>query len=126
MRTHLPPNADQPLDFASIIETLKSLEGEDVVLFIDGGPGEAGRTGAGPASRLQAKGILRHYAYGWAEGFALGDGARVLLYERDFIRGHLHTHSGGDLFSVTVQLMNVTFYLGNYPETDEFDVFPKR
>jgi hypothetical protein len=125
MRTHLPPNADHPLDFASIIETLKSLEGEDVVLFIDAGPGEAGPTGAGVrASRLQAKGILRHYAYGWAEGFALGDGARVLLYEGDFIRGHLNTHS--DLFSVTVQLMNVTFYLGNYPETDEFDVFPKR
>jgi hypothetical protein len=125
MRTDLPPNADQPLDFASTIETLKSLEGEEVVLFIDGGPAEPRPSGAGvAASRLQAKGIIRHYAYGWAEGFALGDGARVLLYEGDFIRGHLNTH--GDPFSVTVQLMNVTFYLGNHPETDEFDIFPKR
>jgi len=78
------------------------------------------------ASRIQAKGILRHYAYGWAEGFALGDGARVLLYEGDFIKGHLNTHGGVDLFLVTVHLMNVKFYLGNYHETDEFDLFPKR
>ncbi len=124
MRTDLPPNTDQSLDYASTIETLKSLEGEEVVLCIDGGPGE-GRPG-GPASRLQAKGILRHYAYGWAEGFALSDGARVLLYEGDFITGRLNTHEGADLFSVAIHLTNVKFYLGNYNETDEFDLFPRQ
>jgi hypothetical protein len=74
MRTDLPPDCRRSLDYASMIETLKLLEGEELCLFISGGAAEK-------ASRIQAKGILRHYAYGWAEGFALGDAARVLLYE---------------------------------------------
>ena len=76
MRSDLPPNSQQSLDYASTIETLKLLDGEEVILFISGGPGEATSTGAEAASRIQAKGTLRHYDYGgWAQGFALGDSA---------------------------------------------------
>jgi len=127
MRTDLPPNADESLDYASTIETLKLLEGEEVVIFIECGPGEpTGQPdGAVMSSRIQAKGILRHYDYGdWAQGFALGDGARVLLYEGDFVTGHLTTHNEVDLFSVSVDLAQVKFSLGNYHETDEFHLCP--
>jgi hypothetical protein len=70
--------------------------------------------------------VLRHYAYGWAEGFALGDAARILLYEPDFVSAHLSTFDGVDFFSVGIKLANIEFSIGNpaLVETDEFDLFP--
>jgi hypothetical protein len=102
-----------------MIETLKLLDGE-VCLFISGGSAD------GKGSRVQAKGVLRHYAYGWAEGFALGDAARILLYEPDFVSAHLSTFDGVDFFSVGIKLANIEFSIGNpaLVETDEFDLFP--
>ncbi len=72
MKTDLPPDCHRPLDYRSTIDTLSLLEGEEVCLFISGGSGVIAGDGEA-ASRIQAKGILRHYAYGGcAEGFALG------------------------------------------------------
>jgi hypothetical protein len=127
MRSDLPPDCSQSLDYTSTIETLKLLDGEELCLFIDAGPGEYTASGSGArASRIQAKGILRHYAYSWAEGFALGDGARVLLYEPDFVSASLRTLDGVDLFWVRIELADVKFSIGNpgAMETDEFDLFP--
>jgi hypothetical protein len=101
------------------------LEGEEVCLSISGGAGVVTRD-AEAASRIQAKGILRHYAYGaWAEGFALGDAARILLYEPDFVSAEMRTLAGVDLFWISVKLTKVEFSIGNLPETDEFDLFPE-
>ena len=128
MRSELPPDCSRSLNYASMIETLKLLEGEELSLFIDGGPGEYTESGSGArASRIQAKGMLRHYAYGgWAEGFALGDGARILLYEPDFISATLTTVDGVDLCWVTIELAEIGFSIGNPGgmESDEFDLFP--
>ena len=72
MRADLPPDTQQSLDYTSTIDILRLLEGEEVSLFISGGAGVLVGNGEA-ASRIQAKGVLRHYAYGgWAEGFALG------------------------------------------------------
>jgi hypothetical protein len=119
MRSDLPPDCHRSLDYASMIETLKLLEGEDVCLYISGGAGEA-------SSRIQAKGVLRHYAYGLAEGFALGDGSRVLLYEPDFVSAGLRTVDGVDLFWIGIRLTDLQFTIGGLGsiETDEFDLFP--
>jgi hypothetical protein len=123
MKTDLPPDCHRSLDYTSTIDTLRLLEGEEVCLSISGGAGVITRDGEA-ASRIQAKGVLRHYAYGWAEGFALGDAARVLLYEPDFVSGEMRTFEGVDLFWISVTLTRVEFTIGNLPETDEFDLFP--
>jgi hypothetical protein len=127
MRLDLPPDWHGSLDYASTIETLKLLEAEELCLFIDGGPGVVtGSDGAAAASRIQAKGILRHYAYSWAEGFALGDGARILLYEPDFVSASLRTLDGVDSFWVGIELAEIKFTIGSPGglETDEFVLFP--
>jgi hypothetical protein len=123
MRNDLPPDCHRSLDYRSTIDMLSSLEGEEVCLFISGGAGVIAGDGEA-ASRIQAKGILRHYAYGrWTEGFALGDAARVLLYEPDFFSAEMRTLDGVDLFWISVKLTELEFSIGNL-ETDEFDRFP--
>jgi hypothetical protein len=120
MRGDLPPDCHRSLDYASTIETLGLLEGETVCLLIPGGSGD------GKASRIQSKGVLRHYAYGWAEGFAIGEAARVLLYEPDFISAGLSTADGARFFSVGITLADLDFSIGDPDslETDEFNLFP--
>jgi hypothetical protein len=123
MKTDLPPDCQRSLDYRSTIDTLSLLEGEEVCLFISAGAGVIARDGEA-ASRIQAKGVLRHYAYGgWAEGFALGDAARVLLYEPDFVSAGMRTLDGVDFFRISVKLTKVEFSIENL-ETDEFDLFP--
>jgi hypothetical protein len=118
MKTDLPPDCERSLDYRATIETLGLLDGEEVCLFISGGAGEA-------ASRIQARGVLRHYRYGgWAEGFALGDVARILLCEPDFVGAEMRTLDGVDLFWIGVTLTTAEFSIGNL-ETDEFDRFPE-
>jgi hypothetical protein len=128
MRIDLPPDWSESLDYASTIEMLKLLEGEELCLLIYGGPGVVtGSDGAVAASRIQAKGILRNYAYGgWAKGFALGDGARVLLYEPDFVSAGLGSHEGADQFWMSIELAETKIMIGSpgQIETDEFDLFP--
>jgi hypothetical protein len=127
MRSDLPPDCSRSLDYATTIETLKLLEGEELCLVISGGPGVVtGSDGAEAASRIQAKGILRHYAYSWGEGFALGAGFRVLLFEPDFVSASLRTIDGVDLFWVSIELADIKFSIGNPggTETDEFGLFP--
>lgn len=76
-------------------------------------------------SRIQATGVLKHYAYNWAEGFAVGDGARVLICESDFISSHLRTFVGVDFFRIGIELVALKFVLGDLaPQTDEFDLLP--
>lgn len=115
------------LDYASTIEVLKQLEGEELCLEISGGPGVVtSDDGAQAASRIQAKGILRHYDYGgWAHGFALGDAVRVLLYEGDFIDAG-EAYWDADWAYVGIRLTDVTLVLGKPGAvgTDEFDLFP--
>lgn len=125
MRTDLPPDSRRTLDYRSTVDTLRLLEGEEVCLFISGGPRVLDGHGEA-ASRIQAKGILRHYEYGWAEGFAIGDAARVLLYEPDFVGAGLRTFDGTDFFSVAIKLDELEFCIGDSGslETDEFDLFP--
>jgi hypothetical protein len=62
----------------------------------------------------------------WADGFAVGDGARVLLYAPDFVSANLHTYDGTTFFSVGVTLARVKFALGTPAliGSDEFDSFP--
>lgn len=126
MRDELPNDNHRSLDFRETIDTLRLLEGVEVVLVISGGPGQM--TGDAIAlSRIQAKGALRHYGYGgWAEGFAIGDCARVLLYEPDFVEASLTTMDGNAFYSVAIGLVDVAFSIGNpgFHETDEFDCFP--
>jgi hypothetical protein len=128
MRSELPHDCRRSLDYASTIETLKLLEGEEVCLFISGGAGEVtSDDGAAAASRIQARGVLRHYDYGgWAEGFALGEGARVLLYEPDFVSAGLRTLDGVDLVLIGIRLANVKISIESTGAvaTDEFDLFP--
>lgn len=125
MRTDLPPDFSRSLDYRSTIHTLRLLEGEEVCLLISGRP-RAFDGHSEAASRIQAKGILRHYTYGWAEGFAIGDAARVLLYEPDFVRAGVRTFDGNDFFSVDIKLAELEFCIGDSGsvETDEFDLFP--
>jgi hypothetical protein len=125
MPTDLPPD-HRSLDYASTIEALKQLEGEEIWLEISGGPGVVtSDDGAEAASRILAKGVLRHYDYGWAEGFALGDAARVLLYEGDFISAELAEWDGLDV-GVGIRLVDVTLFIGRPEavEKDDFDRFP--
>jgi hypothetical protein len=126
VRAELPSDCHRSLDFREAIATLRLLEGEEVVLFIGGGPGQV--TGDAIAcSRIQAKGALRYYDYGgWAEGFAIGDAARVLLYEPDFVEAALTTLDGNAFYTVGIRLVDVAFSVGNpgFHETDEFDCFP--
>jgi hypothetical protein len=127
MPVDFPPDWQESLDYGSTVETLKRLEGQELCLFISGGPGVVtGSDGAEAASRIQAKGILRHYDYSWAEGFALGDAARVLLYEDDFVGGDLRTLDPADLFWICIELAHVTVCIGSPGgiETEEFDLFP--
>ena len=115
------------LSYASTIETLRQLEGEELCLAIAGGPGVVtSDDGAEAASRIQAKGSLRHYDYGgWAHGFAFGDAARVLLYEGDFVEAH-ETYWDAEWVSIGIQLTAVTLVIGKpgATGTDEFDLFP--
>ncbi len=76
-------------------------------------------------SRIQSTGILRHYACSWAEGFAIGDGVRMLLWVPDFVRAHFRTFDGADFVSVTIELAGFTYWIGDAGllETDEFDLF---
>jgi hypothetical protein len=116
------------LDYATTIEALKQLEGEELCLQISGGPGVVTTDdGAEAASRIQTKGVLRHYDYGWAEGFALGDATRVLLYEGDFV-GAVLTEVDGVGAWVAIRLTDVRVVIGHpgLVETDEFDLFPER
>jgi hypothetical protein len=127
MKADLPPECRRSLDYASTIGTLKLLEGEEVYLFISGGPGVVtSNDGAEAASRIQAKGVLRHYVYSWAELFALGDAARVLLYEPDFVSASLKTFDGVQFFMVRIELAKVAFVIGSpgLLETGDFDLFP--
>jgi hypothetical protein len=65
-------------------------------------------------SRIQAKGALRYYDYGgWAKGFAIGDAARVLLYEPDFVEAALTTLDGNAFYTVGIRLVDVAFSVGN-------------
>jgi hypothetical protein len=118
-RKDLPPDCDQPLDYSSTIETLKLLEGELVCLSIST-PVDDGKS-----SRIQACGSLNHYAYGWAQGFAIGDGARALLWEPDFVSARLRTLEGNAIFWLEVKLHGLDFVIGDLSmQTDEFDLFP--
>jgi hypothetical protein len=126
VRAELPTDCHRSLDFRETVATLRLLEGEVVVLFISGGPGQM-TADAIASSRIQAKGALRHYDYGgWAEGFAIGDSARVLLYEPDFVDAALTTLDGNAFYSVVIRLVGAAFSIGNpgFHETDEFDCFP--
>jgi hypothetical protein len=118
MRSEIPSDCSRSLDYASTVETLKLLEGEELCRFIPGGAGEA-------ASRIQVKGVLRHYAYGWAEGFALGDAARVLLSEPNFVSAHLSAYDGVEFLRISLDLADISFFIGDRGvlETDEF-AFP--
>jgi hypothetical protein len=123
----IDPRPDQrSLDYASMIDALKQFEGAEMCLAISGGPGVVTETdGAEAASRIQAKGILRHYDYGWAEGFAVGDAARVLLYEGDFVSAAETEWDGIDI-GMSIRLTDVTLFIGKAEATvtDEFDLFP--
>jgi hypothetical protein len=92
-QSDLPPECSQVLNYVSLIETLKLLDREEVCMFIAAG------TENGRSSRIQAVGVLKHYTYGWGEGFAVGDDARVLIWEPDFVSAHLQTFDGIDSVS---------------------------
>jgi len=89
----LPPDADDELDYASLIEMLRRLEGKEACLLMS----------AGEAWRFQAKGTVRYYDYNWADGFAIGDGARMLVSEPDFVGAKLRTHDGAEHFSIAMR-----------------------
>jgi hypothetical protein len=119
-RRDLPPDCQRSLDFSAVIKTLRLLEGEDVCLFIS-------TIGAdGKSSRIQAIGALTHYHYNWAEGFAIGEGTRVLIWEPDFVSATLRTDDGTNIFHIVVKLRGLDFVIGDavVVQTDEFDLFP--
>jgi hypothetical protein len=118
-QSDLPPECSQALDYVSLIETLKLLDSEEVCMFIAAG------TDDGKSSRIQAVGVLKHYAYGWGEAFAVGDGARVLIWEPDFVSAHLQTFDGVDYFRIGIELVALRFVVGDLAlQTDEFDLLP--
>jgi hypothetical protein len=112
----LPPDAEDELDYASLIEMLRRLEGEEVCLLMS----------SGEVWRFQAKGTLRYYDYNWADGFAIGDGARMLVSELDFVSAKLRTYDGTQHFSIAMRFGEVAYVTGDpgMHETDEFDLFP--
>jgi hypothetical protein len=118
VRDALPAEADLELDYERLIEMLLVLVGEEVCLSISSGD----RGGA----RLQLQGVLRHYDYASAEGFAVGDAGRLLVDRNDFTRAHLRTFEGTTFFLLSVELGQMSLAIGD-PDllgTDEFDPAP--
>jgi hypothetical protein len=118
VRDALPSEADLDLEYEQLIETLLLLAAEKVCVLVSSGD----RGG----SRFQLQGVLRHYDYKWAEGFAVGDNGRLLVDRKDFETAHLRTLDGTTFFVISVQLGHLSFVIGD-PDllgTDEFDLFP--
>jgi hypothetical protein len=110
MRDELPKECRRDLDYRALIGTLLLLEGELVCLSI---LGLSSRLGTGGEPRITILGELRHFDFGWADGFAVGDGGRVLLHEPDFISGSLWTFDGNDFFLLTLRFGDVEFLIGD-------------
>jgi len=121
MSRQLPREHEGALSFDELIATLRLLEGEEVVLFVN----------AGAYGHLQVKGLLRGYGYGdpdpsWGVrlGFAVGDAGRVLMAESDFRAAKLITFDGNDYWEVSMTFGDLEYMIGN-PEsnpTNEFDL----
>ena len=116
VKADLPRESDSALDYEGLLATLRKLEGELVCLLI----------ALGSESRLQTKGIMRRYSYDWAEGFAIGDGGRLLLCEPDFRAARLRTYDGNEHFQITICFLDAQYVIGDpgLVETDEFELFP--
>jgi hypothetical protein len=108
-RRDLPEEFSGPLDFAQLLETLDALDGEriGVELLKSDGP-ELGSSVAiaGTLRRLGQRGLTR----GW---FAVGDGARLALFETDYRTTHLLTYDGNDGFQLVIELQQGTVIIGD-------------
>jgi hypothetical protein len=111
----LPLQADDSLDHISLIKMLGLLEGEEVCLLF----------GAGAKSRGQAKGIVRHCGYNQTDGFAIGDGVRLVVSASDFAGAQMRTYDGTEHFSIRMRFGDAECVLGDpgLIESDEFDLF---
>ena len=118
MRDQLPEECKRELDYRALLETLAVLDGEYVCLSVENVSGPGGR-----GARVGVSGRLRRFEYSWADGFAIGDGGRMLLYEADLVRASLQTFDGNDFFRILIRLGEVTFLLGDESlRGDEFEM----
>jgi hypothetical protein len=118
MRDELPEECTKELDYRALVDTLSLVEGETVCVQING---LSSRPSGGEAPRIGFVGRLRNIGYSWAEGFAVGDSGRILLYEPDFVSASLWTYDGNDFFALTIRCGDVEFLVGDESyANDEF------
>jgi hypothetical protein len=121
VRHDLPAECTCELDYRALIETISFLEGEQVCISIEGL--SSSRIADGRSPRIGVVGQLRMIDYSWADGFAVADSGRVLLYEPDFVSAFLRTFDGNDFFRVEICFGDMAFVLGD--ESSALDEFAK-
>ena len=119
MRDELPEECTKELDYRALVDTLSLLDGETVCVQINGLSSRPGGDDKSP--RIGFVGRLRNIGYSWADGFAVGDGGRLLLFEPDFVSASLWTADGNDFFAITIRCGDVEFLVGD--EHYAFDEF---
>lgn len=103
MRRQLPDEADEPLDFDGLVQTLDALGGQDVCVDVDLG-------GAEPASRFSASGTLRRgNGPDGRPTFVVGQLFVVILDATDFRQARLRTFDGDSHFVVSLSFGTASF-----------------
>ena len=101
----LPHEVSDDLVFASLIDVLRILEGENVCLVIL-------LTDRPNPSEVRIQGRLGHRDDARGRGFEIGN-AQLLLREEDFVKAHLTTHDGNNFFQLAMQFGHQSFLIGD-------------
>jgi hypothetical protein len=118
-RRALPPETRRALDFDELIATLRLLDGEQVCLSLNLGPGDS-------SSRLRVIGELRQIDDRGGMRFAIGTDVRLAPVRGDFIEASLWTFDGNDFFQIALTFQGGGFRIGDVGSLDTGEFVTRR